>query len=678
MAYNAELLSNFKKEKKSLEQRISELTRISDERKAEVERLKIELSNARMSSTLTGVAAEEMQLIRSQNEILKEQLRENGISVEHFTDMEKLRLLEQIHGENNRSAAETNLGDRRASLHARSEASERVDLEQDIRLSYEDLTSIARRYAISSDHSLDRHSSLSVDRGLNAVSIADLKDRFLQMQETHYSTNEELQATLQELGDLQENLNEMTSENEKLAEDKAILFESLNSQTVKLEHARLQVEHLKALLIRDSEYEDRSENESQLVALVKSAEEEKEELLLKQAEFQKSLISFEMENRELQDIISALRDKTTLEETKNSELSAKIKNLEEQLQATKDFKSNDGQKGKRNESEDMSCESFENKISSLEFEKSEVSDELQRVKQELYEAQDEVLKLREHISNMNDDLKESSTKSLSQIEEFKLLLEQKDNKISQSLEMNNTLEDRIWEIQLQCDRASKENDLLTAKIQKLDSKLKTAAKQQEDLNDELQGALKQFQEEQEEWLQFQQDLQIAVVVANDIIAEKQEMLDALVTENASLKSAKDQSVVKNEKERLYPIEIGESPTISSEIQSKIISNVDRDLALLRQGRISNSEMKSGLQPLLQQMWKLINQINPFLLPSQVRTWGSRYFNRTVLTRSIQWKIIQMQKPSIPIMKTWNQVEMKSSILRRNLSREFSWTDNWGN
>ena len=285
MAYNAELLSNFKKEKKSLEQRISELTRISDERKAEVERLKIELSNARMSSTLTGVAAEEMQLIRSQNEILKEQLRENGISVEHFTDMEKLRLLEQIHGENNRSAAETNLGDRRASLHARSEASETVDLEQDIRLSYEDLTSIARRYAISSDHSLDRHSSLSVDRGLNAVSIADLKDRFLQMQETHYSTNEELQATLQELGDLQENLNEMTSENEKLAEDKAILFESLNSQTVKLEHARLQVEHLKALLIRDSEYEDRSENESQLVALVKSAEEEKEELLLKQTSF---------------------------------------------------------------------------------------------------------------------------------------------------------------------------------------------------------------------------------------------------------------------------------------------------------------------------------------------------------------------------------------------------------
>lgn len=50
---------------------------------------------------------------------------------------------------------------------------------------------------------LDRHNSMSVDRGLNAVSIADLTDRFLQMQEAQHSVDEELQATLQELSDLQ-------------------------------------------------------------------------------------------------------------------------------------------------------------------------------------------------------------------------------------------------------------------------------------------------------------------------------------------------------------------------------------------------------------------------------------------------------------------------------------------
>lgn len=35
------------------------------------------------------------------------------------------------------------------------------------------------------------------------VSVACLQDRILQMEETHYSTNEELQATIQELSDLQ-------------------------------------------------------------------------------------------------------------------------------------------------------------------------------------------------------------------------------------------------------------------------------------------------------------------------------------------------------------------------------------------------------------------------------------------------------------------------------------------
>lgn len=45
----------------------------------------------------------------------------------------------------------------------------------------------------------DKRSSSSVSE----VSVACLQDRILQMEETHYSTNEELQATIQELSDLQ-------------------------------------------------------------------------------------------------------------------------------------------------------------------------------------------------------------------------------------------------------------------------------------------------------------------------------------------------------------------------------------------------------------------------------------------------------------------------------------------
>jgi hypothetical protein len=51
--------------------------------------------------------------------------------------------------------------------------------------------------ARSSTPDWDKRSSSS------EVSVACLQDRILQMEETHYSTNEELQATIQELSDLQ-------------------------------------------------------------------------------------------------------------------------------------------------------------------------------------------------------------------------------------------------------------------------------------------------------------------------------------------------------------------------------------------------------------------------------------------------------------------------------------------
>ena len=53
---------------------------------------------------------------------------------------------------------------------------------------------------------------------------------------------EELEATLQELDDLQRSVCELTSDNEKLTDERTILLESLCTQTEKLEHARLQVQ----------------------------------------------------------------------------------------------------------------------------------------------------------------------------------------------------------------------------------------------------------------------------------------------------------------------------------------------------------------------------------------------------------------------------------------------------
>ncbi|KAH9629821.1 hypothetical protein HF086_009948 [Spodoptera exigua] len=64
----------------------------------------------------------------------------------------------------------------------------------------------------------DKHSSSS----LSEVSVACLQDRILQMEEHHYSTSEELQATLAELADLQTQLADAHADNERLADEKQV------------------------------------------------------------------------------------------------------------------------------------------------------------------------------------------------------------------------------------------------------------------------------------------------------------------------------------------------------------------------------------------------------------------------------------------------------------------------
>ena len=57
----------------------------------------------------------------------------------------------------------------------------------------------------------------------------------------------------QELNDLQKAVNDLTDENEKLANERHVLLESLCSQTEKLENSRLHVEFVKSLLLGDGD-----------------------------------------------------------------------------------------------------------------------------------------------------------------------------------------------------------------------------------------------------------------------------------------------------------------------------------------------------------------------------------------------------------------------------------------
>ncbi|UYV77281.1 hypothetical protein LAZ67_15000333, partial [Cordylochernes scorpioides] len=91
------------------------------------------------------------------------------------------------------------------------------------------------------------------------------------MEETQYSTSEELQATLQELTDLQTQLGNLQVLNDRLQDEKAVLLESLCSQTERLEECRAAIESMQALLFKN--FEDpangTTEREQHLLALLK-------------------------------------------------------------------------------------------------------------------------------------------------------------------------------------------------------------------------------------------------------------------------------------------------------------------------------------------------------------------------------------------------------------------------
>ncbi|KPM02552.1 cytospin-A-like protein [Sarcoptes scabiei] len=163
----------------------------------------------------------------------------------------------------------------------------------------------------------DKQSSSS----MSELSVANLQDRINQMEETHYSTSEELQATLQELNDLQEQVSELQISNEQLELDKSFLLETLCSQTKKLETYSVNCDKMQKLIIQ--QYEDcegennvdseqtflkPSEREEQLVEMLKMIHSEKTELEKKNEELNSRLEALNLQIKGRKNPISNLYD----------------------------------------------------------------------------------------------------------------------------------------------------------------------------------------------------------------------------------------------------------------------------------------------------------------------------------------------------------------------------------
>lgn len=153
-----------------------------------------------------------------------------------------------------------------------------------------------------------------------------------------FSTNEELQATLQELADLQSQLYDLQHDNERLGKEKGVLLESLCQQTEKLEDARTKVDALQGLFLVPGSNPPSSvtEREEKLVDLLKSGQAEREAWLTKQeeliAEANESRRSLENEAKKANQLLERVR---FLESTVDSK-SAEVKQFDEQLTFAKE------------------------------------------------------------------------------------------------------------------------------------------------------------------------------------------------------------------------------------------------------------------------------------------------------------------------------------------------------
>lgn len=170
------------------------------------------------------------------------------------------------------------------------------------------------------------------------VSVACLQDKIIQMEETHYSTNEELQATLQELADLQNQVLELQNDNERLSEEKDVIFQSLCRQAEKLEETRSQVDTLQKLLLRDpsNQQDTTSEREQKLMDVLKNAQDERETMMLKLEELSSELNDKSQSFEKVQHDSSRLKERISVLESTIDASTADRKEIERQFIAAKE------------------------------------------------------------------------------------------------------------------------------------------------------------------------------------------------------------------------------------------------------------------------------------------------------------------------------------------------------
>uniref|UniRef100_A0A3Q3N4L1 Cytospin-A n=1 Tax=Mastacembelus armatus TaxID=205130 RepID=A0A3Q3N4L1_9TELE len=447
------------------------------------------------------------------------------------------------------------------------------------------------------------------------VSVACLTERIHQMEENQHSTAEELQATLQELADLQQITQELNGENERLGEEKVILMDSLCQQSDKLELYGRQIEYLRSLLdehhisyvleedIKSGRY---MELEQRYADLADNARFEREQLLGVQQHLSNTLKMAEQDNAEAQEMIGALKERNhqmeRIMESERQDRAAMAAALEEYKAAVSNDQAElsrcraqlDQERQRVAELYSLHTAGDKNDICQLlegvrlakeeaEAKAAKMQDELEEAHSELSRLQETSSKLDREYRDFQDQVQQQMAEQERALEKQRVELQEKETEIADMKETIFELEDEVEQ-----HRALKLHDNLI--ITDLENSVKKLQDQKHDMEREIKILHRRLREESMEWRQFQADLQTAVVIANDIKSEAQE-------EIGDLRRRLQEAQEKNEK---LSKELDEVKSRKQEEERGRVYNymnaVERDLAALRQGMGLSRRSSTSSEP----------------------------------------------------------------------------------
>ncbi|XP_013099891.1 cytospin-A [Stomoxys calcitrans] len=396
----------------------------------------------------------------------------------------------------------------------------------------------------------DKHSSSS------EISVACLQDKIIQMEETHYSTNEELQATLQELSDLQAQLSDAQTENERLAEEKDVLFQSLCRQTEKLNDSRTQINNLQELLLRDAKQNTAeeavsSEREKKLMDLIKTAQDEREAALVKQEELNAELQDLRQTNESYTAEQTRLRERIALLESSIDAEHSQRKQMELQLQAAKEEISHgiieinrlttllENAKSKIEELEQDLARGDKTDLSDLldaaRKEKDLLEEKVAEIQDQWSRSQAEVRRLKDQIADLTEELKVSKNNSKCALSHLEYRLDQVQQEKDKLSAEHQQLCESTSELQVQCKCHLEDKNQLQSLLSETQKHLADVERKLNDTQQQLEDLQQLRKQEAEEWQQFQSDLLMTVRVANDFKTEALSAREQLVLDNKTQK-----------------------------------------------------------------------------------------------------------------------------------------------